>query len=58
MTTSAVAAPSRLAQFRASLTTGDKRSLAGMLSFIVLLHALGFVVLLALIAAARLSVGR
>jgi nickel/cobalt transporter (NiCoT) family protein len=50
MTTSAVAAPSRLAQFRASLTTGDKRSLAGMLSFIVLLHVLGFVVLLALIA--------
>ncbi|HEX4191313.1 MAG TPA: HoxN/HupN/NixA family nickel/cobalt transporter [Marmoricola sp.] len=36
---------SRLASFRGSLTTGDKRSMAAMLGFIVLLHVAGFVVL-------------
>ena len=39
----------RLAQFRQSLSNADKRSLAGMTAFIVLLHVLGFVVLLALV---------
>jgi high-affinity nickel-transport protein len=39
----------RLTQFRLSLTTADRRSLAGMGAFIVLLHAVGFVVLLTLV---------
>ncbi|CAO5162194.1 Nickel transporter NicT [Frankia sp. AiPs1] len=39
----------RAAQFRASLTAADRRSLAGMGSFVVLLHAVGFVVLFALV---------
>jgi high-affinity nickel-transport protein len=38
-----------LAQFRRSLTRADKTSLAGMYGFIVLLHVVGFVVLLALV---------
>ncbi|KPM55445.1 nickel transporter [Frankia sp. R43] len=37
----------RLAQFRLSLTSTDRRSLAGMGGFIVLLHVVGFVVLFA-----------
>ncbi|OHV33960.1 MULTISPECIES: HoxN/HupN/NixA family nickel/cobalt transporter [Pseudofrankia] len=40
---------SRLTQFRQSLSGADRRSLAGMTAFIVLLHALGFVVLLTLV---------
>ncbi|MDT3440762.1 MULTISPECIES: HoxN/HupN/NixA family nickel/cobalt transporter [unclassified Pseudofrankia] len=39
----------RLTQFRQSLSSADKRSLAGMTAFIVLLHVLGFVVLLTLV---------
>ncbi|MCM3920398.1 HoxN/HupN/NixA family nickel/cobalt transporter [Frankia sp. AiPs1] len=39
----------RLTQFRLSLTGADKRSLAGMVTFIVLLHAVGFIVLLTLV---------
>ncbi|MCK9898277.1 HoxN/HupN/NixA family nickel/cobalt transporter [Frankia sp. AgB32] len=45
----AASLPSRLAQFRHSLTRADRRSLAGMAAFIVLLHAVGFVVLFALV---------
>ncbi|WP_163550607.1 HoxN/HupN/NixA family nickel/cobalt transporter [Candidatus Frankia nodulisporulans] len=41
--------PRRLARFRHSLTGADKRSLAGMTAFIVLLHVVGFVVLLTLV---------
>jgi high-affinity nickel-transport protein len=40
---------SRFAQFRATLGRDDRRSLAGMLGFIVLLHVLGFGVLFALV---------
>ncbi|WP_018505507.1 Nickel transporter NicT [Parafrankia discariae] len=39
----------RLAQFRLSLTSADRRSLVGMGGFIVLLHVVGFVVLFALV---------
>src|SRR3954454_21785498 len=41
---------SRLTEFRHSLTSRDWRSLVAMGSFVVLLHALGFFVLLALVA--------
>ncbi|CAJ62523.1 MULTISPECIES: HoxN/HupN/NixA family nickel/cobalt transporter [Frankia] len=39
----------RLIEFRRSLTGADRRSLAGMAGFIVLLHVVGFVVLLTLV---------
>ena len=42
-------AGSRLAQFRASLSAQDRRSLFGMVGFIVFLHALGFGVLFGLV---------
>jgi high-affinity nickel-transport protein len=42
--------PSRLSRFRRSLTASDWRSLAGMGGFIVLLHVVGFGVLLGLVA--------
>ena len=41
---------SRLQAFRLSLTRRDRRSLAGMAAFVVLLHVVGFVVLVALVA--------
>jgi nickel/cobalt transporter (NiCoT) family protein len=41
---------SRLTEFRHSLNSRDKRSLIGMVSFVVLLHAVGFFVLVALVA--------
>ncbi|WP_239337267.1 HoxN/HupN/NixA family nickel/cobalt transporter [Frankia sp. CiP3] len=47
----------RLAQFRGSLTGADKRSLAGMAAFIVLLHTLGFVVLFALVTPHNYQLG-
>jgi high-affinity nickel-transport protein len=40
---------SRLARFHQSLSSADKRSLAAMTGFIVLLHVVGFVVLFALV---------
>jgi nickel/cobalt transporter (NiCoT) family protein len=40
----------RLRMFRRSLNAADKRSLAGMAGFIILLHAIGFVVLLGLVS--------
>ena len=39
----------RLAGFRDSLTTGDRRSLAGMAAFILLLHAVGLGILFGLV---------
>jgi high-affinity nickel-transport protein len=53
MTTSTareVSFATRLAQFRDSLGSADKRSLAGMATVIVVLHVAGFVVLLTLVA--------
>jgi high-affinity nickel-transport protein len=41
---------SRLREFRQSLGAGDRRSLWAMASFVVFLHALGFFVLVALVA--------
>ncbi|HET6938228.1 MAG TPA: HoxN/HupN/NixA family nickel/cobalt transporter [Nocardioides sp.] len=41
---------SRLTEFRRSLDTRDRRSLWAMASFVVFLHALGFFVLVALVA--------
>ena len=43
------AGPSRLALFRRSLTRRDRRALAGMTGFIVLLHLLGFGILFGLV---------
>jgi high-affinity nickel-transport protein len=48
---------SRIAAFRASLSAADRRSLAGMTTFIVLLHVVGFVVLFALIAPQHYHLG-
>lgn len=42
--------PASLSRFRASLTARDRRSLAGMGGFVVLLHVVGFFVLFALVA--------
>ncbi|ADP79935.1 HoxN/HupN/NixA family nickel/cobalt transporter [Pseudofrankia inefficax] len=53
MTTSTareVSFATRLARFRDSLGSADKRSLAGMAAVIVVLHVAGFVVLLTLVA--------
>ena len=51
MTAHNTAAPaaSRLADFRASLTARDRRSLLAMISFIVFLHVLGFGILFGLV---------
>jgi high-affinity nickel-transport protein len=54
---SAVTRESRLTEFRRSLGPRDKRSLAAMASFVVLLHVLGFVVLLALVAPHNYQLG-
>src|SRR3954454_20843607 len=48
---------SRLTDFRRSLGPRDKRSLAAMASFVVLLHAVGFFVLLALVAPQNYQLG-
>jgi len=47
--TGAPSVTARLAQFRQSLGGADKRSLAAMTGFIILLHVAGFVVLVALV---------
>ncbi|MCA1217513.1 HoxN/HupN/NixA family nickel/cobalt transporter [Streptomyces sp. 8L] len=47
----------RLGQFRQSLTRGDRRSLGGMLAFIVLLHVVGFGVLFGLVAPKHYHLG-
>ncbi len=48
---------SGLARFRRSLTTRDRRSLAGMTAFVVLLHVLGFGVLLGLVVPHHYNLG-
>jgi high-affinity nickel-transport protein len=48
---------SNFARFRASLDRADRRSLLGMLGFIVLLHVLGFGVLFGLVVPAHLHLG-
>jgi high-affinity nickel-transport protein len=48
---------SRLTEFRRSLGPRDKRSLAAMVTFVVLLHAVGFFVLLALVAPHNYQLG-
>jgi high-affinity nickel-transport protein len=45
------------AQFRGSLTARDRRSLAGMLGFIVLLHVIGFGVLFGLVVPKHFHLG-
>ena len=47
--------PGRLAEFRASLSSRDRRSLAGMVGFIVLLHVVGFGVLFGLVAPSTIT---
>jgi high-affinity nickel-transport protein len=48
---------SRFAQFRRSLTRRDRRALAGMAGFIVLLHVIGFGVLFGLVAPKHFHLG-
>ncbi len=48
---------SRVAQFRASLSAQDRRSLWGMAGFIVLLHVVGFGLLFALVLPKHLHLG-
>jgi high-affinity nickel-transport protein len=48
---------STFTRFRASLTVRDRRSLAGMASFVVLLHVAGFVILLAFVVPGHYSLG-
>ncbi len=47
----------RFAEFRASLTARDKRSLAGMFAFIVFLHVIGFGVLFGLVVPKHYQLG-
>ncbi|MEP6853253.1 MAG: HoxN/HupN/NixA family nickel/cobalt transporter, partial [bacterium] len=48
---------SRLAQFRAGLDQRDRRSLAGMLGVVVLLHAIGLALLLGLVVPHHYELG-
>ncbi len=48
---------SKFAGFRRSLTSRDRRSLGGMLGFIILLHVIGFGVLFGLVAPEHLHLG-
>ena len=48
---------SRFSRFRQSLTAHDRRSLAGMAAFIVVLHVLGFVTLLGFVAPKHFHLG-
>jgi high-affinity nickel-transport protein len=57
ITETAPQAGSRIAQFRAGLSRADKRSLAGMTGFIVLLHLVGFGLLFALVIPNHYSLG-
>jgi high-affinity nickel-transport protein len=47
----------QMARFRRSLTRADRRSLGGMFGFIVLLHLIGFGVLLGLVAPKHFQLG-
>ena len=49
--------PSRWSRMRGSLTAQDKRSLAGMFGFILLLHVIGFGVLLTLVVPRHFDLG-
>ena len=49
--------PSRWSRMRGSLTAQDKRSLAGMSGFILLLHVIGFGVLLTLVVPRHFDLG-
>ena len=49
--------PSRLREFRASLTVADRRSLWGMAGFVALLHLLGFGVLFGLVVPSHYHLG-
>ncbi|TQS45378.1 HoxN/HupN/NixA family nickel/cobalt transporter [Cryptosporangium phraense] len=57
MSSTDVAIPSSLARFRASLTRRDRRALAGMAGFIVLLHVVGFGALFGLVAPKHFHLG-
>src|SRR5690242_14582527 len=48
---------SRLGEFRMSLTRHDRRSLAGMAGFVVLLHVVGFGLLFGLIVPPHFQLG-
>ena len=52
------ASGSGFARFRASLTRSDRASIGGMYSFVVFLHAIGFVVLLALVVPHGYNLGK
>jgi len=56
-TPSSLEGGSALARFRRSLTKADRRSLAGMAGFIVLLHVVGFGVLFGLIVPEHYRIG-
>jgi high-affinity nickel-transport protein len=47
----------RLAEFRRSLTPGDRRALVAMASFVILLHVVGFGILLGLVAPQHYRLG-
>src|SRR3954467_11353248 len=57
MTSSTVPASSRWSRMWGALTGPDKRSLAGMFGFIVLLHVAGFGVLLAAVVPQHFDLG-
>ena len=57
MAGAAAADGSRLARFGRTLTPGDWRSLGGMTGFIVVLHVVGFAVLLGLVVPRHLQLG-
>ena len=53
----APASSSRWSRMRGALTRQDKRSLAGMFAFIVLLHVIGFGVLLTMVVPQHFTLG-
>lgn len=57
MATLVPTAPSRWATFRQGLTAADRRALLGMGGFVVLLHVVGFVLLLGLVVPSHYSLG-
>ncbi|HET8582316.1 MAG TPA: HoxN/HupN/NixA family nickel/cobalt transporter, partial [Jatrophihabitans sp.] len=57
MTTTLPARESSFIRFRRSLTTRDRRSLAGMAGFVVLLHLLGFGILFGLVVPQHYHLG-
>ena len=57
MATLVPTAPSRWATFRRSLTAADRRALLGMGGFVVLLHLVGFALLLGVVVPGHYSLG-